>query len=79
VLCAGGILLCAVLAIISAASPSVSSSAHLLLYAECFAFAFFGIAWYVKGAASIGPEQQPLFLWLVSRPVYRWLADDPTS
>jgi len=79
VLCAGGILACAALAIISAASPSIGSTAHLLLFAECFAFAFFGIAWYVKGAASIVTDELPLFLWLVSRPVYRWLADDSAS
>lgn len=77
VLCAGGIALCAALAIVSAASPSIGGSAHLLLYAECFAFAFFGIAWYVKGAASITPGQLKLFIWVLSRPVYRWLADDP--
>ena len=76
VLCAVGILACAALAVISAVSPSIGLTAHLLLFAECFAFAFFGFAWYVKGAASIVTDELPLFLWLVSRPVYRWLADD---
>lgn len=77
VLCAGGILLCALLALVTAIAPSVGTTAPLLLYAECFAFAFFGIAWYVKGAASIAPGQPQLFIWVLSRPVYRWLADVP--
>jgi hypothetical protein len=79
VLCAGGILLCALLALVTAIAPSVGTTAPLLLYAECFAFAFFGIAWYVKGAASITPGQPQLLIWVLSRPVYRWLADDPAS
>jgi hypothetical protein len=74
VICAGGILLCALLALVTAI-PSVGTAAHLLLYAECFAFAFFGFAWYVKGAASITPDEQHLFIWVLSRPVCRWLAD----
>jgi hypothetical protein len=76
VLCAVGIALCALLALVSAFSWSVGSSAHLLLFAESFAFAFFGFAWYVKGAASAANHPQ-LFVWVLSRPVYWWLADDP--
>jgi hypothetical protein len=79
VLCAGGISLCAVLALVTAIWPSAGGTVPLLLFAECGAFAFFGIAWYVKGAASAPPDQPQSFIWVLSRPVYRWLADDRAS
>jgi hypothetical protein len=79
VICAGCIFLCAMLAVAAAISPSAESSAHLLLFAEAGAFLFFGVAWYVKGAASAPANHPQLFVWALSRTARRWLADDPRT
>ena len=75
--CAGGIGICALLAVASAIWPYSGNSVPLLLIAECGAFAFFGIAWHVKGVASAPPDHPQLFVWLLSRMACRWLVDDP--
>lgn len=77
VLCAGWIALSALLAIVTAIQPSVGQTVPLLLIAECIAFVFFGIAWYVKGAASAPPDHAQLLVRVLSRTVHRWLADLP--
>jgi hypothetical protein len=76
VLCAGCIAICGLVAIVTAIRPSAMQSG--LLYAESFAFVFFGIAWFVKGAASDPPKHGPLRIWPLSwlGRLRRWLADD---
>jgi hypothetical protein len=75
VCCAGCIALCGVLGGITAIWPSIGNVAPWLLFAECGAFVFFGIAWYVKGAASAPADHRRLFVWALSRTADRWLAD----
>ena len=79
VFCAAGIALSGLLAVVTAIWPSTGSVAPLLLFAECGAFVFFGIAWYVKGAASVPLDHPQMFVWALSRTVRRWLADDTAS
>src|SRR6266436_2966134 len=71
VFCAGCIAISGVLALVSPIWPSVP----LLLFAESGAFVFFGIAWYVKGAASAPLDHPALLVQALSRPSRRWLAD----
>jgi hypothetical protein len=79
VFCAGCIAICGLLAVVTAIWPSTGTVAPLLLFAESGAFVFFGIAWYVKGAASAPPDHQQLLVWALSRTVRRWLADEADS
>jgi hypothetical protein len=82
VCCAAGVAICGLLALLTAIRPSIDSVAPWLLFAECGAFAFFGIAWHVKGVASAAsaPADHPqVFVWLLSRMACRWLADDPDA
>jgi hypothetical protein len=72
VLCAGGILLCALLAGVTAFWPSALPSG--LLYAESGAFVFFGFAWYIKGAASVPVDHKQLLGRVLAWPV-RGLTD----
>ena len=73
VICAGGITLSALLAI---AGPSFDNTAPWLLIAEVGAFWSFGIAWYVKGAASAVSQPAPghLALRTLSHTIPRRLA-----
>lgn len=48
-ICAGGILIAALLAVIAAIWPALGTDAPLLLFAESLAFLSFGTAWLVKG------------------------------
>ena len=72
-ICAGGITLSALLAI---AGPSFDNTAPWLLIAEVGAFWSFGIAWYVKGAASAVSQPAPghLALRTLSHTIPRRLA-----
>jgi hypothetical protein len=74
VICAGGIALSAVLAVVQLL-PAVGKLAPWLLFAELGAFTFFGIAWYIKGAASAHVTHHPHPLVQVLALPVRWLAD----
>jgi hypothetical protein len=76
VFCAGWIAISGLLAIVSAIWPSVGKTAPLLLFAEALAFVFFGVAWYVKGAASLPADHPQLLGRVMSWTVRRWLADN---
>jgi hypothetical protein len=59
--CAGVIAISGLLALATAVRPSIGNVQPWLLYAEIGAFVSFGIAWFVKGAASTPPDRpQPL-------------------
>jgi hypothetical protein len=68
VICAGGIALSALLAIVG---PLFDNTAPWLLIAEVGAFWSFGFAWYVKGAASAvnQPERNHLIVRALSRTI----------
>lgn len=79
VFCAGCIAICGLLALVTVIWPSTGNVAPWLLFAESGGFLFFGIAWYVKGAASAPRNHPQLFVWALSRTVRRWLGDDIES
>ena len=74
VICAGGIALSALLAIVG---PLLDNTAPWLLIAEVGAFWSFGFAWYLKGAASAVSQPGPdhLILRTLSHTIPRRLAE----
>jgi hypothetical protein len=77
VACAGAIAASGLLAVVAAIWPSIGKTAPFLLFAESAAFLFFGIAWYVKGAASAPPNHPQLLVRALSRTIPRGLANHP--
>jgi hypothetical protein len=77
VACAGGVAISGLLALVTALWPSAGKTAPWLLFSESGAFLFFGIAWYVKGAASAPRDHPQLLVRVLSRTIPLWLAGDP--
>ena len=77
VACAGGVAISGLLAVVAAVWPSSGRTVPWLLFSESGAFLFFGIAWYVKGAASAPRNHKHLLVRTLSRTIPRWLAGDP--
>ena len=77
VACAGGITISGSLALVTAIWPSAGKTVPWLLFSESGAFLCFGIAWYVKGAASAPRDHPQRLVRALSRTIPQRLAGDP--
>lgn len=77
VACAGGIAISGVLALVTVIWPSAGKTVPWLLFSESGAFLCFGIAWYVKGAASASRDHPQRLVRALSLTIPQRLAGDP--